>query len=64
MAGAMLVDTKLATITSQSNYWSSTEYNTNNAWNLYSGGLNNNNNNNNKNNSNGVRPVLAYWIIA
>ena len=41
-----------------SNYWSSTEYNQNNAWNV---NFNNGNvNNNNKYNSNVVRPVAAY----
>jgi len=40
------------------NYWSSTEYNDNNAWNL---NFNNGSwNNNNKNNNNYVRSVLAY----
>ena len=41
-------------------YWSSTEYNSNNAWKL---NMNNGNrNNNNKNNNNYVRPVLAYLM--
>jgi hypothetical protein len=40
--------------------WSSTEYNSNNAWKL---NMNNGNrNNNNKNNNNYVRPVLAYLM--
>ena len=40
--------------------WSSTEYNSNNAWKL---NMNNGNrNNNNKNNNNYVRPVLAHLM--
>ena len=41
-----------------SNYWSVTENNSNNAWNVNFG--NGNVNNNNKNNANVVRPVAAY----
>ena len=43
-----------------SNYWSSSEYNSNNAWNVNFGGTNSNNNN--KNNSNYVRAVAALDI--
>ena len=42
-----------------SNYWSVTENNSNNAWNVNFGN-GNVNNNNNKNNANVVRPVAAY----
>ncbi|MBP3757700.1 MAG: hypothetical protein J6I61_10525 [Prevotella sp.] len=46
-------DTKQA-----NNYWSSTEYNGTNAWNMnFNNGVTNNNN---KSNNRYVRPVLAY----
>lgn len=56
MRALALVDT--TRVTKQSNnYWSSVEYNTNNAWNM---NFNNGNaNNNNKSNTNYVRAVLA-----
>jgi len=52
-----LVKAKLVAETSN-NYWSSSENNTNNAWNY--NGNNGNANNNNKTNNNRVRAVLAY----
>ena len=42
-----------------SNYWSSTEYNTNNAWNV-NFGSGNVNNNNKYNTNNVVRPVAVF----
>ena len=42
------------------NWWSSSQYNANNAWNLNNGSLNNNN----KNNSNSVLPVFeVYYVV-
>lgn len=52
-----LVKNKIQYAFTASNYWSSTEYNSNNAWNVnFSSG---NINNNNKYNTNVVRPVAA-----
>ena len=64
-----LVKNKIQYASTASNYWSSTEYNDNNAWNVnFSSG---NINNNNKYNSRSVRPVAALdkerkeaWIEA
>ena len=46
------------------NYWSSTEYDENNAWNVNTNNGNVNNNNNNKNN-NYVRTFLelVFWYL-
>lgn len=52
-----LVNRQIARALISSNYWSSTEYNSNNAWNVNFPGLNSNNNN--KNNSNVVRAIAA-----
>lgn len=52
-----LVNKRIACAIASSNYWCSTEYSANNAWNVNFGGTNSNNNN--KNNSNYVRAVAA-----
>ena len=61
------VKNKIRYAFTSSNYWSSTEYNANNAWNVNFGS--GNVNNNNKYNSNVVRPVAAlneerksFWV--
>lgn len=52
-----LVNKRIACALTSANYWSSSENNSNNAWNVnFSGG---NSNNNNKNNTNRVRAVAA-----
>ena len=54
------VNKKIVHALGSSNYWSSSEYNSNNAWNVNFSGFNSNNNN--KNNSNYVRAVAALDI--
>ena len=51
------VNKRIAHAVASSNYWCSSEYNSNNAWIVNFGGTNSNNNN--KNNSNYVRAVAA-----